>query len=60
MTVWLCPTERMAPLDLVSALIADGLLCRQDRLPEHRIKLARFRDADRTLDRFDYVQRRAM
>lgn len=47
-------TERMAPLDLVSALVADELLCRQDRLLERRIKQARFRDTDRTLDRFDF------
>jgi DNA replication protein DnaC len=47
-------TERLAPLDLVSALVADELLCRQDRLLERRLKQARFRDADRTLDRFDF------
>jgi DNA replication protein DnaC len=47
-------TERMAPLDLVSALVADELLCRQDRLLERRIKQARFRDTNRTLDRFDF------
>jgi DNA replication protein DnaC len=47
-------TERLAPLDLVSALVADELLCRQDRLLDRRTKQARFRDPDRSLDRFDF------
>ncbi|PYR24500.1 MAG: ATP-binding protein [Acidobacteria bacterium] len=37
-------TEKMAPLDLVSALVTDELRRRQDRLLERRHKLARFRD----------------
>jgi len=37
-------TEKMAPLDLVSALVTDELQRRQDRLLERRHKLARFRD----------------
>jgi hypothetical protein len=41
-------TEKMAPLDIVSALVADELLRRQDRLFERRTKLARFRDPDRS------------
>jgi hypothetical protein len=40
----------MAPLDLVSALVADELRRRQDRLLERRHKLARFRDPERALD----------
>jgi len=47
-------SEKMAPIDLVSALVADELQRRQDRLLERRHKLARFRDADRSLDTFDF------
>jgi DNA replication protein DnaC len=46
--------EKMAPLDLVSALASDELLRRQDRLFERRTKQARFRDPDRSLDSFDF------
>jgi DNA replication protein DnaC len=46
--------EKMAPLDLVSALVSDELLRRQDRLFERRTKQARFRDRDRSLDSFDF------
>jgi len=47
-------TEKMVPLDIVSALVADELLRRQDRLFERRTKLARFRDPDRSLASFDF------
>ena len=47
-------TERMAPLDFLSLLVTDELDRRQDRLIERRIKHARFRDAGRTLDGFDF------
>ena len=47
-------TEKLAPIDLVSTLVADELLRRQDRLLERRHKQARFRDADRSLDTFDF------
>lgn len=47
-------TEKMAPLDLVSALVSDELLRRQDRLFERRTKLAGFRDQDRSLASFDF------
>jgi DNA replication protein DnaC len=47
-------TDKQAPLDLVSALVSDELLRRQDRLFERRHKLARFRDPDRALDSFDF------
>jgi len=47
-------TERLAPLDLVSTLVADELLRRQDRLLARRRAQARFRDADRSLDHFDF------
>jgi DNA replication protein DnaC len=47
-------SDKMAPLDLVSALVSDELLRRQDRLFARRHKLARFRDPDRSLDSFDF------
>jgi DNA replication protein DnaC len=47
-------TDKMAPLDLVSALVSDELLRRQDRLFERRTKQARFRDSERSLDSFDF------
>lgn len=46
--------EKMVPLDLVSALVSDELLRRQDRLFDRRIKQARFRDPDRSLASFDF------
>jgi len=46
-------SERQAPIDLVSALVGDELMRRQDRLIARRIQQARFRDADRALDTFD-------
>src|SRR5437868_11297514 len=47
-------SEKLAPIDLVSMLVSDELLRRQDRLLERRHKLAGFRDADRSLDTFDF------
>jgi DNA replication protein DnaC len=47
-------TERLTPLDLVSTLVADELLRRQDRLLVRRRAQACFRDPDRSLDRFDF------
>jgi len=47
-------TERLAPIDLISALVSDELLRRQDRLSGRRMKAARFRDPDRSLDSFDF------
>src|SRR2546425_12967683 len=47
-------TDKLAPIDLVSTLVSDELLRRQDRLFARRIKLAAFRDADRALDSFDF------
>jgi DNA replication protein DnaC len=47
-------TERLAPIDLISTLVSDELLRRQDRLSGRRIKAARFRDPDRSLDSFDF------
>jgi DNA replication protein DnaC len=47
-------SEKLAPLDLVATLVSDELQRRQDRLFERRHKQARFRDPDRSLDRFDF------
>lgn len=47
-------SEKMAPLDLVSTLVSDELLRRQDRLFERRTKQAHFRDSDRSLSSFDF------
>ncbi len=47
-------SEKLAPIDLVSTLVADELVRRQDRLFERRHKQARFRDPDRSLDSFDF------
>ncbi|HUU34593.1 MAG TPA: IS21-like element helper ATPase IstB [Vicinamibacterales bacterium] len=46
-------SERQVPIDLVSALVSDELLRRQDRLILRRVQQARFRDPDRALDGFD-------
>jgi DNA replication protein DnaC len=47
--------SQWAPIDLVSALVQDELTRRQDRLLERRIKQARFRDAGKTLEGFDFA-----
>src|SRR6202171_3580116 len=47
-------TDKLAPIDLVSALVSDEIVRRPDRLFARRIKQARFRDADRNLDSFDF------
>jgi DNA replication protein DnaC len=47
-------TEKMIPIDLLSMLVGDELLRRQDRLLERRRKDAAFRDAGKTLDAFDF------
>ncbi len=44
----------LAPLDFLSALVSDELTRRGDRLLERRVKQARFRDAGKTLDSFDF------
>ena len=46
--------EQLVPLDLVATLVSDELQRRQDRLFARRHQQARFRDADRSLDRFDF------
>jgi DNA replication protein DnaC len=46
--------EPMAPIDLLSCLVSDELTRRADRLLERRRKQAGFRDANKTLDHFDF------
>jgi DNA replication protein DnaC len=46
--------EPMAPIDLLACLVSDELTRRSDRLLERRRKEAGFRDANRTLDNFDF------
>ena len=47
--------EPMAPIDLLSTLVSDELARRSDRLLERRRKHAGFRDANKTLDNFDFT-----
>jgi DNA replication protein DnaC len=53
-------SEKQTPIDLVSALVGDELVRRQDRLITRRLQQARFRDPDRTLDSFDFDFNRKM
>lgn len=47
--------EPMKPIDLLSVLVSDELTRRSDRLLERRRKEAGFRDANRTLDNYDFT-----
>ena len=47
-------SEKLTPIDLVSTLVGDELLRREDRLLARRHKYARFRDPERSLDTFDF------
>jgi DNA replication protein DnaC len=47
--------DAMPPIDLLSCLVSDELTRRGDRLLERRHKEARFRDANKTLDNFDFT-----
>jgi DNA replication protein DnaC len=47
-------SERMLALDFLSTLVQDELIRRADRLLERRQKQAQFRDANKTLDTFDF------
>jgi DNA replication protein DnaC len=47
--------EAMAPIDLISCLVSDELTRRSDRLLERRRRQAAFRDANKTLDNFDFT-----
>jgi DNA replication protein DnaC len=46
--------EPLVPIDFISALVADELVRRGDRLIERRTKHATFRDAGKTLDNFNF------
>lgn len=46
--------SKTTPLDFLASLVQDELVRRKDRLLERRIKQARFRDAGKTLDAFDF------
>src|SRR6266513_4970542 len=48
-------SEAMAPIDLISCLVADELSRRSERLLERRRKQAAFRDAHKALDNFDFT-----
>lgn len=52
--------EPLAPIDFISVLVSDELVRRADRLVERRTQLARFRDAHKTLDNFDFDFNRKM
>jgi DNA replication protein DnaC len=47
--------EAMPPIDLISILVCDELTRRGDRLLERRHKQAKFRDAQKTLDNYDFA-----
>jgi transposase len=47
--------KKWAPVDLISALLQDELVRRQDRLLERWRKRAEFRDHGKTLDNFDFT-----
>jgi DNA replication protein DnaC len=47
-------TSRLAPLDFFATLVSDEMQRRADRLIERRIKQARFRDPEKSLDTFDF------
>lgn len=46
--------EKLAPIDVLSRLVQDELVRRQDRLLERRVKQAGFRDVGKRLDTFDF------
>src|ERR1700688_2261603 len=48
-------TESMVPIDLISCLVTDDLTRRTERLLDRRRKQACFRDAQKTLDGFDFT-----
>jgi DNA replication protein DnaC len=48
-------SEAMAPIDLISCLVADELTRRSERLLDRRRKQAAFRDSHKALDNFDFT-----
>jgi DNA replication protein DnaC len=53
-------SEKMVPIDLVAALVSDEIVRREDRLLGRRIKKARFRDKEKTIDGFDFTFNKKM
>lgn len=53
-------TSKLCSMDFLSTLVDDELECRQDRQITRRIKQARFRDAGKTLDGYDFDFNRKM
>lgn len=53
-------TENSSHIDFLTCLVQDELVRRSDRLIERRTRRAGFRDANRTLDRFDFAFNPAM
>ena len=47
-------SAKLSPMDFLSTLVSDELQRRQDRLIERRIKQARFRDREKSLDGFEF------
>jgi DNA replication protein DnaC len=47
--------EPMTPIDLISCLVSDELTRRSQRLLQRRQKQAQFRDAQKSLDSFDFT-----
>ena len=47
-------SEKLAPIDFISVLVNDELTRRSDRFIARRVKQAEFRDANKTLDAFDF------
>ena len=47
-------TDAWPPLDMLSALVQDELVRREDRLLARRIKMAGFHDPDKRLDAYDF------
>jgi len=53
-------SQPLAPIDLISCLVSDELARRSERLLERRKKQAQFRDAQKTLDNFDFTFNKKM
>lgn len=47
-------TEKLTPIDFLSVLVQDELTRRSDRFIQRRLKQGQFRDANKTLDNFDF------
>lgn len=47
-------SEKLPPIDFISALVNDELTRRSDRFVARRVKTAEFRDPNKTLDSFDF------